>query len=146
MIIPDANLLIYAHDELSPHHDKARRWWEASLSGCDPVGIPVVVALAFMRLVTHPALNENPMTVAMARERLESWSQVSVVSILAGSSSTLRLAWQFLEAAEAGGNLTTDAMIAAHASEMGGTVYSNDRDFARFSKIRWINPLADTRG
>lgn len=142
MIIPDANLLIYAHDKTSPHHAKACRWWEAVLSGREPVGIPVVVALAFVRLVTHPTINENPMTIGMARERVESWEKVSLVSILMGSASTLRLAWQFLEAAEAGGNLTTDAMIAAHASEMGATVYSNDRDFARFPKIRWINPLA----
>lgn len=142
MIIPDANLLIYAHDETSPNHLKARAWWESTLSGREPVGIPFVVALAFVRLVTHPALNENPMTVAMARERVESWEKVPVVRLLPGSPSTLRLAWEFLESAEAGGNLTTGAMIAAHAAEIGGTVFSNDRDFARFPKVRWKNPLA----
>jgi uncharacterized protein len=143
MILPDVNLLIYAHDETSPFHEKARLWWESALSGREPIGIPVVVALAFVRLVTHPTINQNPMTVAMARERVESWEKVPIVSLLSGSALTLRLVWEFLEAAEAGGNLTTDAMIAAHASERGGTVYSNDRDFDRFPKIRWINPLRE---
>ena len=141
MIVPDANLLIYAHDSTSPNHGKAKEWWENALSGREPVWIPFVVALAFVRLTTHPALNENPMTAAMAPERVESWEKAPVVRFLSGSSATLRLAWEFLEAAEAGGNLTTDAMIAAHAAEIGGIVYSNDRDFDRFSKIRWRNPL-----
>ena len=33
MILVDANLLIYAVDQDSPHHDKARRWLEEILSG-----------------------------------------------------------------------------------------------------------------
>ncbi len=38
-------------------------------------------------------------------------------------------------------NLSTDALIAAHALEHGGVVCSNDRDFGRFKGLRWINPL-----
>ena len=44
MIIPDANLLIYAHDETSPWHGQARAWWEATLSGTEPVGRVTVEA------------------------------------------------------------------------------------------------------
>ncbi len=141
MIVPDINLLIYAHDKTSSHHSSARKWWEATLSDREPVGIPFVVLLGFMRLVTHPALNENPMSVPMARQRIESWEQVPVVQFMSGTPSTLRRAWQLLEEAESGGNLTTDALIAAHALESGGTVYSNDRDFDRFPKLKWKNPL-----
>ena len=47
-----------------------------------------------------------------------------------------------LTAAGTGGNLSTDALIAALAIEHGGCVYSNDRDFARFPDITWRNPLA----
>jgi toxin-antitoxin system PIN domain toxin len=141
VIIPDANLVIYAHDQSSTHHLKAKHWWEGALSGREPVVIPFVVVTAFMRLVTHPTLNENPMSVAMARESIESWEKVPVVRFVSGTPDTLRLAWDLLEEAEAGGNLTTDAVIAAHSIESGGTVYSNDRDFGRFEKLRWINPL-----
>ena len=105
------------------------------------MGVRFVVLLGFMRLVTHPALNENPMSVPMARQRIESWEQVSVVQFMSGTPATLRRAWQLLEKAESGGNLTTDAMIAAHALESGGTVYTNDRDFACFENLKWINPL-----
>ena len=41
-----------------------------------------------------------------------------------------------------GGNLTTDAHIAAVASENGLVIYSNDTDFARFLNIKVVNPLS----
>ena len=37
MILVDANLLLYAEDSLSEHHEAARLWWDAQLSGSDPV-------------------------------------------------------------------------------------------------------------
>jgi hypothetical protein len=39
------------------------------------------------------------------------------------------------------GNMTTDAVLAALAIEYQCELYSNDTDFARFSGLRWINPL-----
>ena len=40
------------------------------------------------------------------------------------------------------GNLISDAHLAALAFEHGLTLCSADTDFARFSEIRWENPLA----
>ena len=40
-----------------------------------------------------------------------------------------------------GGNLTTDAHLAALAVEHGCTLYSTDADFGRFSGLDWRNPL-----
>lgn len=54
-------LLVYAHDLTAPAHKAARKWWEKSLSGQEPVGVPWVVVLAFVRLMTHATLSENPM-------------------------------------------------------------------------------------
>ena len=36
----------------------------------------------------------------------------------------------------------TDARIAALALEHGLTTYSTDTDFARFSDVTWVNPIA----
>jgi predicted nucleic acid-binding protein len=38
-------------------------------------------------------------------------------------------------------NLVSDAHLAALAIEHGCTLASTDSDFARFSKLKWINPL-----
>lgn len=52
MIIVDANLLLYAYSAASPHHEKARAWLEAVLSGDEPVGIPWQTVAAFVRIST----------------------------------------------------------------------------------------------
>jgi hypothetical protein len=143
MIVPDANVLVYAYDRTSDLHRVARRWWESVLSGSEPIGIPWVVILAFVRLVTHPVLCENPMTIAQARQAVESWFRVDQVRLLAPGPATFDYFFDLLQQAGTGGNLSTDAMIAALAIEHGGSVYSTDRDFSRFPKVRWQNPLAD---
>jgi predicted nucleic acid-binding protein len=35
-----------------------------------------------------------------------------------------------------------DAVLAAIALEHGATIYTADRDFARFHQVKWVNPLA----
>jgi predicted nucleic acid-binding protein len=32
MIVPDANMLIYAYDATSPRHKRARSWWEGEVA------------------------------------------------------------------------------------------------------------------
>jgi uncharacterized protein len=141
VIVPDVNLLIYAYDSSAPHHAPARRWWEAALSGNEPVGIPVVVVLAFVRLMTHPTLSENPMSVAQARKCVDGWLEQPNCRVLPVGDRTVSLFLQLLSQSGQGGNLCTDAMIAASAKEYDGTVYSNDRDFERFVDVHWSNPI-----
>jgi toxin-antitoxin system PIN domain toxin len=141
MIVPDVNLLVYAYDSTAPAHRKARRWWETVLSGHEPVGLPWVVVLAFVRLVTHPTLSDNPMTVSKAREHVESWLACDHVRLLPAGAETFNRFFDLLAAVGTGGNLCTDALIAALAEEHGGQVYTNDVDFARFPGVVCKNPL-----
>ena len=52
---------------------------------------------------------------------------------------------RLLVEAGVGGNLVSDAHIAALAIEHQAEVHSNDGDFARFSGLRWRNPLLADR-
>lgn len=142
MIVPDTNLLIYAHDETSPHHVESRAWWESALSGSEPVGIVWVVVLAFTRLLTHPHLSRNPLSVSEVREMVEQWIGCPCVRLLGLSEQGLPRFFDLLEAADGGGNLSTDALIALHAMEHSATVFSNDRDFDRFPGVKRVNPLS----
>ncbi|MDX6767492.1 MAG: TA system VapC family ribonuclease toxin [Candidatus Methylacidiphilales bacterium] len=141
MIIPDANILIYAHDEAAPHHAKARAWWEAALAGEKPVGLVWVVVLAFTRLLTHPTLAQDPLSVAEVRLMVEQWMESPSVRLLGLSEQALPRFFDLLEKAGGGGNLSTDALIALHAMEHSATVVSNDRDFDRFPGLKRLNPL-----
>jgi predicted nucleic acid-binding protein len=44
-----------------------------------------------------------------------------------------------------GGNLTTDAHLAAIAIEHQCEIQSNDTDFGRFPGLRWSDPLLEVR-
>lgn len=141
MIIPDANLLIYAHDERSHHHHAAHQWWTQTLSGLEPVGIPWVVVLAFTRLMTHPQICANPLSVEQVRGITQGWMDCPQVRLISLGENALGRFYDLLEEAGLGGNLSTDALIALHALEHSATVYSNDQDFDRFGGVRRINPL-----
>lgn len=141
MIIPDANVLIYAHDEASPWHGKARAWWEETLSGTEPVGLPWVVVLAVTRLLTHPHVCENPLSPAQMRSIVEAWVGFPHVRLIHLSENALGRFLDLLEEAGTGGNLSTDALIALHGLEHSATIASNDRDFDRFAGVKRLNPL-----
>jgi toxin-antitoxin system PIN domain toxin len=141
MIVPDANLLIYAYDTSAVSHKSARGWWENCLSGDEPVGLPWVVVLAFVRLSTHPVLMEQPFTIEEAETAVCSWLARSHVQLLQPRAATLDRFFSLLRAARLDGNLSTDALIAAHAEEYGAVVHTTDRDFERFPPVRWVNPL-----
>lgn len=141
MIIPDINLLLYAYDSRSPSHPKAAAWLKDQLSGVDPVGFPEVVIFGFMRIATNPRVFKNPMTSAEAAGHVRSWLGQPCVQILRTSETHVEHVLATLEELGTGGNLTTDAQIAALAVEKSAILHTADSDFLRFPGLRWLNPL-----
>ena len=142
MIVPDVNLVVYAYDSTSPSHEAAKKWWIQCLSGNETIGLSWVVALGFVRLWTNPRVFRNPMTVDQAATHVESWLQRPMVRVLNPGTRHAELIFGFLRNEGKGGNLTTDAHLAALAVESNATMHTSDTDFARFKGVKWINPLA----
>ena len=141
MIVPDLNLLVYAYNDGAPLHAPARRWWEDLVNGTERVGIPWVVTTGFVRLVTQRGLLSPPMTLEQALDYLQEWFRFPHVTPLNPGVEHLALFRRAIVASGAGGNLVTDAHIAALAIEYQAEVHSNDTDFGRFPGLRWRNPL-----
>jgi toxin-antitoxin system PIN domain toxin len=142
MKLPDVNLLLYAHDRSSPYHEKARQWLEKQLSGSETFAFAWVSLLGFIRLSTNPRVFARPLAVDDALAAVDEWlAQPCAVVIHPGSRHTALLREMLLPFGTAG-NLTTDAHLAALAIEHGAELHSADPDFARFSGLRWTNPLA----
>lgn len=142
MIIPDLNLLLYAYDTASPHHDAAVSWWESSLNGAEAVGLPPVVIFGFLRLATNRRVFSAPMTIDEAADCVRAWkARPQVVEVDGGPDHVGRVI-DLIRRAGTEGNLITDAQIAAIAIEHGAVVCTNDSDFRRFPGLRTINPLA----
>jgi len=141
VIIPDANLLIYAYDSQSPYHARAAVWWEQSLSGDEPVGLLHVVVFAFMRITTNPRLFARPLSVAAAARHVRSWIREPLVQLLYPSEDYLEDVLSHLEFLGTAGNLVSDAQIAAFAISHNAVVHTTDSDFLRFPKLKWFNPI-----
>jgi len=83
------------------------------------------------------------MTPEVAFDHVQIWFDQPHVRALSPGSQHLSFFCQFIaDAKEVGGNLVTDAHIAACAAENQAELHSNDSDFERFSGLRWVNPLA----
>lgn len=141
MILLDANLLLYAVNRDLPQHAAARVWLEGILSGSASVGLPWVVVLAFLRITTSARIFERPLASEQAGAYLDAWFALPVVKPVVPGPGHWGILKSLLAASGTGGNLTTDAHIAALALEQGYTVYSADNDFKRFPGLRYINPL-----
>ena len=141
MIVPDANLLLYAYDSESPFHKEAARWWAKSLSEVEPVGLCPVVVFAFLRLATSARIFRRPLTAKEAGQRIASWRARPNVRLLVAGPNHVETVCRLLEKAGTAGNRVTDAQIAALALEYGGTVHSADSDFSRLPGVSWKNPL-----
>lgn len=142
MIIVDVNLLIYAVNQDAPAHKKAKSWLEAAISGTETVGLPWHVLLAFLRLTTRPGLFQKPLAVGRAFDFVEAWLQQPTVTVVEPTARHLTTLRELVLTLGTGGNLTSDAHLAALAIEHGAKLCSADNDFARFGRLRWYNPLA----
>lgn len=141
MILIDANLLIYAVNQDAPLHRSAKAWLERSLSGPETVGLTWNVLLAFLRLTTRAGVFRIPLPVAAAFDVVQAWVGEPSAVVLEPGPRHLRLLRDLVVPIGTGGNLTSDAYLAAIAIEHGAELCTTDGDFSRFPRLRWRNPL-----
>ena len=141
MILVDANILLYAEDQLSPRHAAARSWWDAQLSMSSPVCLSWTVLGAFIRIGTNPSVFEHPLSLDQAISRVQSWLDQPCTRIIHPTERHWTVFRKMLLEGQAVANLVTDAHLAALAVEHGCELISTDSDFSRFHGIRWSNPL-----
>lgn len=140
-MIVDANLLLYAVDSTSPYHPSAAAWLESVLNGDIAVGLPWQTLGAFVRISTHPRVQERPLTGVEAWAYVDEWLATGPAWIPPATEATARIYGELCAKVPITGNLVPDAMLAALAIEQGVEVASHDADFARFPGVRWYDPV-----
>lgn len=141
MKLLDVNLLLYAVDEAAPHHEPARRWVEETLSGSETVALAWMTLIGFLRLSTHASLFENPLEMDAAMDLIDGWLERPCTTVVHPTERHATVLRELLAPLGTAGNLTSDAHLAALAIEHGALLCSRDTDFARFSGLRWVDPL-----
>ena len=142
MKLVDANILLYAVNRDAVHHERSRRWIDGALSGEDTVAFAWIALLAFVRLSTKVGLFPAPLTVDQAMDRVDAWVGAGPAVVVEPSAQHGTIVRGLLRSVGVGGNLVSDAHLAALAIEHGLTLCSTDGDFARFPGLKWENPLA----
>ena len=141
MILIDANLLLFAYNSRAAEHGASRRWLEATLSGPGLVRFAWITLWAFLRISTNPRVFERPLSMPEAEDIVSSWREQPVVGILEPEERHWEILRTLTRDGKTRGPLVMDAVLAAIAIEHGATLYTTDRDFARFPGLSWIDPL-----
>ena len=140
MKIVDLNVLLYAVNENSVHHRTASRWWHEATNGEEPIGLPWIVLLGFLRLSTSPAVFPRPLEPDVAFRTVDTWLSLPVVRLVREKDEHWEILRRLLAEAGTAGNLATDAHLAALAISHGAVLVSSDNDFSRFKGLRWESP------
>lgn len=141
-MIVDANVLLYAHDELSPFHARAHPWLEKALNGPVRVGLPWQSLIAFVRVSTR-ANAPHPLAPDRAVQQVDEWLGAPAAWVPTETPDHARVLGMLITRHQVDGRLIHDAHLAALAVCHGVEVCSADADFARFTEVRWTNPVAE---
>ena len=144
MFLVDANLLLYAYDPRASQHEASRVWLEEVLSGPELVRFSWLTLWAFLRISTNPRVFERPLSTAEAETLVSSWLAQPCVGLIEPGERHWEILQTLMASGQTTGPLIMDAALAAVAIEHGATLYTTDRDFARFDGLKSVNPLAPT--
>lgn len=141
MILPDVNVLVYAHREDAPNHTAYRGWLESVINSNQAYGIADLVLSGYLRVVTHPRVFDPPSSIVQALGFVHDVrNQPNCVLIRPGPRH-----WTIFEelciTVNVKGNLVPDAYLAALAIESGSEWITTDRDYSRFPQLSWRHPL-----
>ena len=140
MILFDANILLYAYDARSVPHAACRRFLEETMSAPAPSALCWQSIIAFLRIGTNARVFTHAISRREASTIVSAWLAHPSVVVLEPGERFWQILNNLINDAQVSGPLMTDAALAALAIEHGATLCTTDRDFARFSALRTIDP------
>lgn len=146
MKLLDANILLYAYNRDSAHHEVCRTWLEQAFNGSEPVALPWQTLLAFIRIATNPRISSHPLTAQQVCGIVGRWLEHPNVTIVGPADRFWGILQEQILDAQVSGPMVTDAALAALALEHGAAMCSTDRDFRRFRGLKLVDPLEGHQG
>ncbi len=142
MIVVDTNILVYAYRSESPFHRAASNVVRDLAEGPNIWGIAWPSAHEFISVVTNPKIFKTDTELELAFAQLLAWHSSGRHEFLAETGTHLDVIQTLAIAGSIKGAKIHDARIAAICLQHGVTeLWTADRDFSRFPKLKTRNPL-----
>ena len=142
MIAVDTNLLVYAHREDSPWHQRAYPVLQDLAEGAGAWALPWPCLHEFLAIVTHPRIYDPPTPVSQALEQVEAWLESPTLVLLSEGEGNWPVLAELLAGGRVAGPQVHDARVAALCLHHGvRELWTADRDFGRFPDLSTRNPL-----
>ena len=140
MILPDVNVLVHAFRPDSADHGLCRTWLEGVVNGDSRYAMSSHVLSGVVRVATHPKVFRQPSSLEEVLRFCEVLLGQPHCVLVQPGEAHWGIFTQLCREADARGNLVPDAWLAALAIESGCEWVTLDRDYARFSRLRWRPP------
>ena len=141
----DVNVLLYASDRSSERHDAARRFLDSCAEGPELLYLAWPTLMAYLRIATHPSVFAAPLSPSDAFDNVSALLAVPHVRAVSELDGFVDAYKTVTDGLVLRGNLVPDAHLATILFQHGiRTLYSNDRDFRKFSTLEVRDPLAET--
>ncbi len=138
----DVNLLLYASDASSRFHEPARALLDRLSGGPEIAYLFWPVISGYLRIATHPAVFDAPLTPDEAMGNVDELLSLPHVQAPGEGERFWPRFREVSEEAGARGNLIPDAHVVALMRENGvRTIWTHDRDYRRFEGIVVRDPF-----
>ena len=142
MLMPDVNVLVYAHRKETPGHAEYRLWLEELINSDAAFTLSDLILSGFLRVTTHPRILNPPTPVKDAWAFVRALHNCPNCVPVSPGARHWETFTRLCREAGARGNLIPDAYLAAVAIESGCELITTDRDYSRFKGLRCRHPLA----
>jgi hypothetical protein len=146
MLLPDVNVLVYAHRRDTVDHRQYRDWLQAVLASDSAYGISELVLSAFVRIVTHPKIFREPTPLEQALAFAGEVRNRPNAVVFAPGQRHWEIFTRYCRECGIKGSMVTDAYFAALALESGCEWATTDRDYSRFVGLSWRHPWKPNPG
>ncbi|HEX4996705.1 MAG TPA: type II toxin-antitoxin system VapC family toxin [Terriglobia bacterium] len=141
MILIDVNVLLYAFRVDSPRHADYRQWLEDVVNDHAAYGMAPQALASLIRISTHKSIYVRPSSLPESLAFCEALLEPPNCAVIQPGPRHWEIFTGLCEKARATGNLAQDAWFAALAIESGCEWITTDRDYARFSGLKWREPF-----
>jgi len=142
MIAVDTNILVYAHREDSPWHERAAAALADLAEAPREWAIPWPCLHEFLAIATHPRIFRTPTPLDLAIGQVEAWLEAPTLVVLSENDQYPETLRDLVISSGVTGARMHDARVAALCVSHGiRDLWTADRDFSMFRQVKPRNPL-----